>query len=73
MLLYLRFRKSEKQKTILESRFQEFKNQVDPLKLEALEAKLNPHSFKYILNFIQSHAYQTYFAIDKLTNVLDYI
>jgi len=70
---YLRFRKSETQQNRLESRFQELKSQVDPLKLEALEAKLNPHLFKNILNSIQSHAYQTYFAIDKLANVLDYI
>jgi sensor histidine kinase YesM len=26
-----------------------------------------------VLNTIQSHAYQTYFALDKLANVLDYI
>lgn len=43
------------------------------LKLENLESKLNPHLFKNILNSIQSHAYQTYFALDKLANVLDYI
>lgn len=43
------------------------------LTLENLEAKLNPHLFKNILNSIQSHAYQTYFALDKLANVLDYI
>ena len=73
MYFYLRFRKSEKQQKILEKRFQELKSQVDPLQLEALEAKLNPHLFKNILNSIQSHAYQTYFAIDKLANVLDYI
>ena len=34
---------------------------------------LNPHLFKNVLNSIQSHAYQTYFALDKLANVLDYI
>ncbi|OOG73030.1 histidine kinase [Algoriphagus sp. A40] len=43
------------------------------LRLETLESKLNPHLFKNILNSIQSHAYQTYFALDKLANVLDYI
>ena len=42
-------------------------------KLEQVEATLNPHLFKNILNSIQSHAYQTYFALDKLANVLDYI
>ena len=43
------------------------------MQLEKLESKLNPHLFKNILNSIQSHAYQTYFALDKLANVLDYI
>jgi LytS/YehU family sensor histidine kinase len=42
-------------------------------KLEFVESALNPHLFKNILNSIQSHAYQTYFALDKLANVLDYI
>lgn len=46
---------------------------TDSLRLESLESKLNPHLFKNILNSIQSHAYQTYFALDKLANVLDYI
>lgn len=55
------------------------------MKLEKLEAtnnlstaravkyKLNPHLLKNALNAIQSHAYQSYFALDKLSNVLDYI
>lgn len=42
-------------------------------KLDLVEATLNPHLFKNILNSIQSHAYQTYFALDRLANVLDYI
>lgn len=42
-------------------------------KLDMVETTLNPHLFKNILNSIQSHAYQTYFALDKLANVLDYI
>lgn len=41
--------------------------------LKLVESRLNPHLFKNILNSIQSHAYQTYFALDKLANVLDYI
>src|ERR1035437_4317569 len=71
--LFQRLRTSEAQQQELEVRFRELKNRVQPLQLEALEAKLNPHLFKNILNSIQSHAYQTYFAIDKLANVLDYI
>ena len=41
--------------------------------LQSVESRLNPHLFKNVLNSIQSHAYQTYFALDKLANVLDYI
>lgn len=51
----------------------QLENKVNALQLETLESKLNPHLFKNILNSIQSHAYQTYFALDKLANVLDYI
>lgn len=35
--------------------------------------KLDPHLLKNALNAIQSHAYQSYHALDKLSNVLDYI
>jgi sensor histidine kinase YesM len=51
----------------------QMEQKTELIKLESLEAKLNPHLFKNILNSIQSHAYQTYFALDKLANVLDYI
>jgi len=71
--LFFQLRESKKKQQDISLRFQELKNQVNPLQLEALEAKLNPHLFKNILNSIQSHAYQTYFTIDKLANVLDYI
>ncbi|MDF2447963.1 MAG: histidine kinase [Bacteroidota bacterium] len=46
---------------------------MDMVELEDLKYKINPHLFKNILNSIQSHAYQTYFSLDKLSNVLDYI
>ncbi|KGO91653.1 sensor histidine kinase [Flavobacterium subsaxonicum] len=65
--------KSEKTKKDLELRFVEMENKTNTLQLQTLEARLNPHLFKNILNSIQSHAYQTYFAMDKLSNVLDYI
>jgi len=71
--LVLRLLKSEKKKKVFESKFQELEDSVNALQLEKLESKLNPHLFKNILNSIQSHAYQTYFALDKLANVLDYI
>lgn len=66
----LRLKESKKE---VEIRFQNLENRTNSLHLENLESKLNPHLFKNILNSIQSHAYQTYFALDKLANVLDYI
>jgi len=71
--LFLRLSKAEKKKEVLEQQFQQLEGRVNNLQLETLESKLNPHLFKNILNSIQSHAYQTYFALDKLANVLDYI
>lgn len=71
--VYLRLIKSEKTKREVELKFKELEDRVNALQLENIESKLNPHLFKNILNSIQSHAYQTYFAIDKLANVLDYI
>lgn len=73
LYLFLRLRKLEKRQQESELRLGELKARVNPMQLEMLEARLNPHLFKNILNSIQSHAYQTYFAIDKLANVLDYI
>ncbi|MGZ3901019.1 MAG: sensor histidine kinase [Bacteroidia bacterium] len=48
-------------------------NKINSIELESVKYKINPHLFKNILNSIQSHAYQTYFSLDKLSNVLDYI
>ena len=48
-------------------------SKFDQIKLKDLDSRLNPHLLKNILNSVQSHAYQTYHAIDKLSNVLDYI
>lgn len=64
---------SKKAKENAEQSFYALEAKVNDLQLENLESKLNPHLFKNILNSIQSHAYQTYFALDKLANVLDYI
>ncbi|MBL0912502.1 MAG: histidine kinase [Bacteroidia bacterium] len=75
LLLYWRrrSRNSEKEKQDLETRFRELETRVNTLQLETLDARLNPHLFKNVLNSIQSHAFQTYFALDKLAHVLDYI
>jgi sensor histidine kinase YesM len=64
---------TKKAKNEVDKNFYALEMKVNDLQLETLESKLNPHLFKNILNSIQSHAYQTYFALDKLANVLDYI
>jgi sensor histidine kinase YesM len=75
LVIYLiaRIIKSENRKKNVEAKYIELERKVNNLQLENLESKLNPHLFKNVLNTIQSHAYQTYFALDKLANVLDYI
>ena len=64
---------SKKKKNEIELKFKEFEGRFNNIQLEIIESKLSPHLLKNILNSIQSHAYQTYFAIDKLANVLNYI
>ena len=71
--LFVRLSRSERKKWEMENQVKELESKLDNIQLETIESKLNPHLFKNILNSIQSHAYQTYFAIDKLANVLDYI
>lgn len=71
--LALKLRKSERKRIASEVKYKQLEGKINKLELQSLEAKLNPHLFKNILNSIQSHAYQTYFALDKLANVLDYI
>lgn len=68
-----RLLQAEKTKKELVERYSILETKVDGLQLDTLQSRLNPHLFKNILNSIQSHAYQTYFALDKLANVLDYI
>lgn len=71
--LLVKLNNAQKRKNEIESKFQLLETKINSLELQFLESKLNPHLFKNILNSIQSHAYQTYFALDKLANVLDYI
>lgn len=68
-----RIKKLQQQKANAENKYKELELQVQSLELETIKYKLNPHLFKNTLNSIQSHAYQTYYALDKLANVLDYI
>jgi len=71
--LFLRFQKERREKKLLKEKYSELEIKVHALELETIKYKLNPHLFKNTLNSIQSHAYQTYYALDKLSNVLDFI
>ena len=71
--LWARLQRLERQKKSIETTFHELESKVNHLQLQSFDAQLSPHLFKNVLNSIQSHAYQTYFALDKLANVLDYI
>lgn len=56
-----------------EERYKELELKIEGLELRSIHQTLNPHLFKNTLNAIQSHAYQTYYTLDKLASVLDYI
>lgn len=71
--LLFRLRKYRKKQAETDKLLHQYESEYNKAQLESMEWKLNPHLFKNILNSIQSHAYQTYFAMDKLSNVLDYI
>lgn len=75
LVLYFtgRYHRARREKEDTEKRYRELESRVHTLQLDSLEARLNPHLFKNVLNSIQSHAYQTYFALDKLAHILDYI
>lgn len=71
--LFVRLRRSDGEKRRMTAQIEQLQGSFNTLQLDALESKLNPHLLKNILNSIQSHAYKTYFALDKLGSVLDYI
>lgn len=71
--LILRNRKLHQTITALETDKKKLQNRINNVRLDYIETKLSPHLFKNILNSVQSHAYQTYNSLDKLSGVLDYI
>lgn len=73
LYFYNKWQHAELRKKSMEENFNHLENNINTLKLQNLESRLNPHLFKNTLNSIQSHAYQTYYALDKMSNVLDYI
>ncbi|MDN3708111.1 histidine kinase [Myroides ceti] len=73
VILVLELRKSKNLQKTAEQHYRDLEMKVNNLQLENLESKLNPHLFKNILNSIQSHAYQSYYTLEKLANVLDFV
>lgn len=71
--LYRKYRHLVKEKELSDQEILRLMEKVNSMDLALIEYQLNPHLFKNILNAIQSHAYQTYFALDKMSNVLDFI
>ena len=71
--LWRKLARAEARREAAQAQFEVLEGKVNGLQLETLEAKLNPHLLRNILNSIQSHAYQTYFSLHKLSNVLDYL
>lgn len=73
MMLHKQLKSTKSENQQLQERNQELNTVVHANELKSLRYKLNPHLFKNALNSIQSHAYQTYYSMDKLSGVLDYI
>ncbi len=71
--LIVRLTKANRKNAAMAEKYRDLELKISNLQLETLNSRLNPHLFKNVLNSIQSHAYQTYYALDKLANVLDYI
>jgi len=71
--LMIRLRREQRKNRDTISKYEEIEQQFNSIKLESAETRLNPHLLKNILNSVQSHVYQSYYAIDKLSNVLDYM
>lgn len=71
--LWIKIKSINNQNNLLQKEYKALETKFNSVELEDIKYKINPHLFKNILNSIQSHAYQTYFSLDKLSNVLDYI
>ncbi len=73
VVFLLRLYRLQKKYDSLKKANQNLEKMIEIAQIKDIESKLNPHLFKNILNSIQSHIYQSYYTIDKLSNVLDYV
>ncbi len=72
-IFYRRLAESKKEVRKLNEKIDKNKMAGTEAVADLFKYKLDPHLLKNALNAIQSHAYQSYYALDKLSNVLDYI
>ncbi|MBE8712303.1 sensor histidine kinase [Sphingobacterium hungaricum] len=73
VLLYRKNKHLKKAKEDADKMHKNFALQFKDMHLDKVHAQLNPHLLKNVFNSILSHAYQTYYTMDKLANVLDYV
>ncbi|WP_454880117.1 histidine kinase [Sphingobacterium detergens] len=74
LILYLLLIQKYKKLRVEERRHQELFKRMDNEQMDHVHRnRLNPHLLKNSLNGILSHAYQTYYTMDKLAMVLDYV
>lgn len=71
-ILWLKNTSLKKEQDHASKKMNELESKLNSYELRNIDSRLNPHLLRNILNSIQSHAYQTYYSIDKLSNVLDY-
>ena len=72
LLLFILYKYS-KANINYKKQLEQLEKQYETTSLEDNDARLNQHLFKNVLNSIQSHVYQSYYTIEKLSNVLDYV
>ncbi|MBW8361469.1 MAG: histidine kinase [Kaistella sp.] len=73
ILVFREMKKVRRERDLLSAETKALKKKLGAAKLDYIETKLSPHLFKNILNSVQSHAYQTFVSLDKLSGVLDYV
>lgn len=73
VVVFRLFKNEKEERVATRKKLDEIQIKFQSAELESIKYKLNPHLFKNTLNSIQSHAYQTYYALDNLSNVLDFI
>lgn len=70
---YRKYQKSDLERKHSDQVLNSFTQQYKEVHLENMQYQLNPHLLKNVLNSILSHTYQTYYTMDKLAQVLDFV